>query len=454
MTAIWAEQALLAEGWARDVTLTLENERIGGIQTDSLPQNGAQRVGILLAAPTNLHSHSFQRAMAGLAERRSPNLRDTFWTWRQVMFRFLDQLTPDDIETIAAFAQMQMLQAGYAAVVEFHYLHHAPNGTPYGRLAETSERIVAAARRTGIGLTLLPVLYEYGGCDQRSLGPGQVRFGNGPDRFARLLEEAEAAVANLFPDARLGVAAHSLRAVSPEGLAVCIELVPEAPFHMHLAEQEGEVDEVLAHLGARPAQWLLANAPVDARWCLIHCTQLQRNETLALAGTGAVVGLCPITEASLGDGIFDAVAWVGAGGRWGVGSDSNIRISLVEELRTLEYTQRLRDRGRALLATSERSTGRTLLESSARGGAQAAGRDGGVIASGRLADLVAIDANHVDLAGRQGDAALDGYVFAADDGLVTDVWAAGRHMVIGGTHIDYAGISAAYRATLASLSRV
>lgn len=445
MTMIWAEQALLPQGWARDVSVTLERGQIATVTENTLPEPGATRVGALLPAPANLHSHAFQRAMAGLTEKRGPDPRDSFWTWRQLMFRFLDQLTPDDVQAITAFVQMQMLEAGYAAVAEFHYLHHAPGGVPYERLGEMSERIVAAADQTGIGLTLLPVLYQYGGCDRRPLGPGQIRFGNDPERFARLLDEAGKALSALPGDARLGVAPHSLRAVSPEGLAACIALRPDAPLHMHLAEQIAEVEEVRAHHGARPVEWLLANAQVDARWCLIHCTQMERHETLGLAATGAVAGLCPITESSLGDGIFDGVAWAGAGGNWGIGSDSNIRIALSEELRTLDYSQRLRDHSRAALATARHSTGRVLHESAARGGAQASGRNAGRLQEGMLADLVALDTAHVDLDRRTGDTLLDAYVFAADDRAVSDVWAAGRHMVSEGRHVHHDMITSAYR---------
>lgn len=450
MTAIHAEQALLPQGWARNVLVRVEAGRIASVGSGPAPE-GAVRVGALLPAPANLHSHAFQRAMAGLTEGRGPDAGDSFWTWRQLMFRFLDRLRPEDVQAIAAFVQVEMLEAGYAAVAEFHYLHHAPGGAPYADLAEMSGRIAAAAAETGIGLTLLPVLYRWGGCDRRGLGPGQVRFGNDTDRFARLVEGAEAALAALPPDARLGIAPHSLRAVDPEALAVCARLRPGAPLHMHLAEQPAEVDEVRAALGARPVEWLLANAPVDARWCLIHCTQMQRHETLRLAATGAVAGLCPLTEANLGDGIFDGVAWAGAGGAFGVGSDSNIRIRLAEELRQLETTQRLRDHSRAALAEPGRSTGRVLWEAAARGGAQAAGRAAGAIAPGLWGDLVALDTGAVDLAGLAGDRLLDAAIFADGDRAVAEVWAAGRHVVTGGRHIARDRIEAAYRAAVRRL---
>jgi formimidoylglutamate deiminase len=389
--------------------------------------------------------------MAGLTERRGPDPTDSFWTWRQLMFRFLDQLTPEDVEAIAAFVQMEMLEAGYAAVAEFHYLHHRPGGAPYDRLAEMSERIAAAAAGTGIGLTLLPVLYQYGGLDRRPLGPGQVRFGNDPERFARLVEGAEAALKRLPADTRLGIAPHSLRAVSPEGLAAATALRPEAPLHLHLAEQIAEVTEVEAATGARPVTWLLDHAEVDGRWCLIHCTQMQAGETARLAATGAVAGLCPITESSLGDGIFDGARFLAADGRFGIGSDSNVRIALSEELRTLEYSQRLRDRARAVLAGPDRSMGRPLFAGAAAGGAQALGRDAGAIRPGAWADLVAIDGQALAIAGLDGDSLLDGWIFAGDDRLVRDVWSAGRHVVSDGRHIGRDRVEARYRRCIARL---
>jgi formimidoylglutamate deiminase len=451
MTTLWAGQALTGTGWARDVRVTLDAAgRIAAVE-EGAPRAADHVLDILLPAPANAHSHAFQRAMAGLTERRGPNPRDTFWTWRELMFRFLDRLTPEDVEAIAAFVQMEMLEAGYATNVEFHYLHHRPGGRPYDDLAEMAGRIAAAAARTGIGLTLLPVHYQFGGCDRRPLGPGQIRFGTDRDGFARLHAASAAALKALPEDCRIGVAPHSLRAVAPEAIADLVALAPDGPVHMHLAEQVAEVEEVRAALGARPVEWVLDHVGPDRRFTFIHCTQMEPAETGGLARSGAVAGLCPITESSLGDGIFDGVRWLDAGGRIAVGSDSNIRIALAEELRTLEYSQRLRDRSRAALATPEMSTGRRLFEAAALGGALAAGRETGAIAPGFLADLVALDGSHVDLQGRGGDALLDTWIFAGDDRMVREVWSAGRHRVRAGRHVAREGIVAGYRRAMKAL---
>lgn len=452
MTTFWAAQALTDTGWAEDVRVTVDaSGRIAAVEPGA-PRSADHLVDILVPAPANAHSHAFQRAMAGLTERRGPNPRDTFWTWRELMFRFLDRLTPDHVEAIATFVQMEMLEAGYATNVEFHYLHHRPGGRPYDDLAEMAGRIATAAARTGIGLTLLPVHYQFGGCDRRPLGPGQIRFGTDRDGFARLHAASAAALKGLPEDARIGVAPHSLRAVAPEAIADLVALAPEGPVHMHLAEQVAEVEEVRAALGARPVEWVLDHVGPDARFTFIHCTQMEPAETEGLARSGATAGLCPITESSLGDGIFDGVRWLGAGGRIAIGSDSNIRIALAEELRTLEYSQRLRDRSRAVLATPEMSTGRRLFEAAARGGAVAAGRETGAIRPGLWADLVALDGGHADLAGRRGDTILDTFAFAGDDRMVRDVWSAGRHVVTGGHHVARDGIVAGYRRAMKELA--
>lgn len=451
MKTIWAEQALTSEGWRSAVRISIDKAgTIHSIDFGTKPSE--ERVGILLPAPANIHSHAFQRAMAGMTERRGKNPADNFWAWRKLMYKFLGQLTPDDIEAIAAFVQMEMLEAGYGASVEFHYLHNQADGTPYDNPAELSERIAAAAQVSGIGLTLLPVLYEQGGCDGRALGQGQIRFKNDIESYAALLGRAKQTLTSLPSDCQIGVAPHSLRAVSRESLSSVITLMPNDPVHIHLAEQLGEVEEVIEAYGRRPAEWLFENYDVNERWCLIHSTQMLKHEIMAMARSGAIAGLCPITEANLGDGIFDGVRYLKHGGRFGVGSDSNIRISLSEELRTLEYSQRLKHLGRAVLATETQSAGRVLYEGAASGGGFASGRPSGALQVGKLADMIALDSSHIDLLGKSRDMILDSYIFAGDDRMVTDVWSAGRHLVIGGRHKSRDIILPRYRNVIASLT--
>ncbi|UWP95353.1 formimidoylglutamate deiminase [Aliiroseovarius crassostreae] len=434
MKKIIAKQALTKTGWQTNVEIGLEKGRISYIQAAADGANAT--TSLVLPAPLNLHSHAFQRAMSGQTEARGPNASDSFWSWRRLMYKFLDQLTPNQVQVIAAQVFLEMLEAGYASVAEFHYLHHDRDGKTYANLAEMSERIVTAARDVGIGLTLLPVLYQHGGCDARPLNGGQRRFGNDPDQFQRLHEGAAQAVAAGPADFAIGVAPHSLRAVDAEGMARAIALGGTGPIHMHLAEQVAEVDEVVAHLGARPTEWLLANHDVDARWCLIHATQMTEAETRALARSGAVAGLCPITESNLGDGIFNGTQFLADGGRIGFGSDSNVHIALFDELRTLEYSQRLRDRSRAALATQDRSTGRVLFDAANLGGAQAGGRDCGVLAPGMVADIVGLDLDNEWGANRSGDMALDTLIFGGHgQDCITDIWSAGRHVVKDGRHL-------------------
>ena len=457
MQTIWAKQALLPQGWARDVRLTVATDgRVEDVCSDTVPDG--HRVGVLLPAPVNVHSHAFQRAMAGLTERRGPDMQDSFWTWRRLMFRFLDRLNPDQIQAVTALAQLEMLEAGYATSVEFHYLHHQSDGRPYDNIAEMSERVAAAAATTGIGFCLLPVHYQFGGCDGRALTGGQIRFGNDLERFQSLHEAAKTALNALPADTGHGVAPHSLRAVSAADLRRYGDLFPEGPIHMHLAEQISEVEEVLANWGARPVDWALDNLAPDARWCLVHCTQMTEAETIRLAKTGAVAGLCPITESNLGDGIFDGVRWLEAGGALAVGTDSNIRISLSEELRMLEYSQRLRDHGRAVLVhpgqSTDQSTGRSLFELILKGGARASGRDTGQLAAGKWADMLSLDDSAIHMFGKDGDIILDSWIFAADDRLVRDVWSAGRHMVQNGSHIRRDEIIEDYRAAMTGLKDV
>src|SRR5580658_3609537 len=336
---LWFQSALLPQGWAEGVRIVVSGGTISQLQTSAVPAPGDERHAVAIPGLSNVHSHAFQRGMAGLAEIRGP-ANDNFWTWREVMYRFLDRLTPEDIEAIAAQAYVEMLERGFTRVGEFHYLHHDPSGAPYANIGELAERVAAATRETGIGLTLLPVFYAHSNFGGAPPVPGQRRFLNDVDQFARLLEASRKAIGQL-DDANLGVAPHSLRAVTPNELSRVVSLLPRGPIHIHAAEQTKEVDDCVAWSGARPVEWLLDNAAIDERWCLVHATHLTSSEMERLAQSGAVAGLCPITEANLGDGVFPADAYLARKGVFGIGTDSNIQIDPAAELRALEYAQRL-----------------------------------------------------------------------------------------------------------------
>lgn len=454
--AVHAGAALLPEGWASDVRVTIADGCIRDVAAAVQADPGDLRVRALLPSPGNLHSHSFQRAMAGRGEAARPG-QDSFWTWRALMYRFLEQLTPDDIEAIAAQVFVEMLEAGYAAVGEFHYLHHGPGGAPYDDRAELSGRIVAAAADTGIGLTHLPVLYQHGGARHAPLEGGQRRFGHGPDAFLELLQDCERLLSEQPADHCLGLAFHSLRACDEAAMRLVLDARPSGPVHIHAAEQVREVAEIEGWLGERPVDWLLRRF-LDARWCVIHATHMTDDERIGLARSGAVAGLCPITEANLGDGIFPGPAFLGDGGRFGVGSDSNVRIALGEELRMLEYGQRLTMRARGCFAPEgaadapPASTGEALWSAAAAGAAQALGRPGGKIAPGLVADLMALDLDHPALAALPREALIDGIVFAAGDGTVAELWSAGRHVVRGGRHPERGPVRARFAQVMQRLA--
>ncbi|MEG9884180.1 MAG: formimidoylglutamate deiminase [Hyphomicrobiales bacterium] len=448
---LFAETALLPGGWSDNVRICIDGH---GVIADVASNIARTATDIdlggkcVLPAPANLHSHGFQRAMAGMTERRGPGGNDSFWTWRKVMYQFLDRLNPDQIEAIAALAFMEMAEAGYGSVVEFHYLHHQRQGTRYDAVGELSDRILAAAESVGIGLTLLPVLYQHAGCKGEALKGGQRRFGCSLNEFAALFSHCEKAVdSSADADNRLGLAAHSLRAVGPDGLDFAVGLAESRVIHMHIAEQEAEIAEVMAAHGARPVEWLLDHHDVNDRWCLIHCTHMNDYETQAVAKSGAVAGLCSLTESSLGDGLFRGADFLTSGGRIGMGTDSNIEIGFFNELKTLEYSQRLRDRKRAIFASRDRSTGRVLFDAALKGGAQAASRPCGCIAPGQFADLIAMDTDNHWLDGARGDEVIDRMIFAAvPRHRIRDVWSAGRKIVSNGVHGKRDRIIARYRA--------
>jgi formimidoylglutamate deiminase len=438
------ETALLPPGWKNDVLVTVDRGVIVAVG-EAEPAQAAERVsGVVVPGLPNLHSHAFQRAMAGLTERRSSGA-DSFWTWRETMYRFVEQLGPDEAEAIAALAYVEMLEAGFTAVAEFHYLHHQPDGRPYADPREMSERIVSAAYETGMGLTLLPVLYRQSGFGGRPPLAAQRRFVCDRDGYARLMETR-------VPAGRVGIAPHSLRAVTLDDLAWAAATWPDAPAHIHVAEQRQEVDDCLATHGKRPVDLLMDSVDVGSRWCLVHATHVDGAEIRRLAAAGATVGLCPVTEANLGDGLFDLPALLKLGGGFGVGSDSNVRISAADELRTLEYGLRLTRQTRNVLADEERSTGRRLFDGALAGGARALGQPMGAIAPGNRADFVVLDRDHPSLALTRDDAAIDAWLFAADNGAIKTVYAAGKAVVQNGRHIGRDAIVARYRRAVSTLT--
>lgn len=449
MTVLHAAQALTPTGWQSDVRLSVAEGRFSDIEAGRAPEPGDARVAVLVPGLPNLHSHAFQRGMAGLAERRGPSA-DTFWTWRETMYRFALRMSPDEAEAVAAQAYVEMLESGFTRVGEFHYLHHAPDGRAYTDVAEMAQRIAAAARLTGLRLTLLPVLYRWSNFGGAAPTDGQRRFVSDLDLFARLVDGSRAAIRDL-PGSALGVAPHSLRAVAPEDLSAAVALAAGGPVHIHAAEQVREVEECLAWSGARPVQWLLDEAGLDARWCLIHATHMTPDETARFAASGAVAGLCPVTEASLGDGVFPASGFAAAGGHYGVGTDSNVLIGAADELRQLEYAQRLTRRERNVLASPGASTGRSLFDAALAGGGRALAAEGGGLAIGAPADCVALDGADPALIERRGDALLDGWIFASGSRAVDAVWVAGRQVVAGGRHVAREAVGARYARVLARL---
>jgi formimidoylglutamate deiminase len=440
--------ALTPEGWQPDVTVTVGT---GGMIEAVTEAAGGERVsGIAVPAMPNVHSHAHQRFMLGLAERAGPGA-DSFWTWREAMYGFALRLSPDDLEAVAAQLYVEMLKAGFSVVGEFQYLHHQPDGTPYDEPAEMSLRCLAAAEQAGIAITILPTLYAFGGFGGRPPVEGQRRFINDAERFLKIVSHLSIQEG---PLTRVGISPHSLRAVTPSLLRDVMAALPaEAPIHIHVAEQMKEVDDCLAAFGLRPVEMLLREFDLSGRWTAIHATHMTAAETEALARSGAIGGLCPTTEANLGDGTFPAVDWMRHGGAIAIGSDSHITVSPAEDLRMLEYSQRLRDRTRnALAAGPGQSTGRTLYEAALKGGARSMRHPAGAIAPGYRCDVTVLDAGHPLLAGRSGDAVLDTWIFSGGNALVKDVFVAGRHVVKDRHHIHEETIAENFRAALRRLA--
>ena len=440
MKTYYARDALLPGGWARDVRISVDDGGITAVEANAGADRAERLRGAVLPGMANVHSHAFQRAMAGLTEvRAAPH--DDFWSWRELMYQFMERLTPEQAHAVATQLYIEMLKHGYTAVGEFHYVHHP---------AEMLGRHLAAARETGIAITVLPSLYQWAGFDQKALEPRQRRFASDVrailDTIARLRPEMSA-------DVKAGVAPHSLRAVDPQSLKELVSGIDEhMPIHIHAAEQTREVEECSLALGKRPVEWLLENCAVDGRWCLVHATHVNQSEVVALAASGAVAGLCPTTEANLGDGIFALLNYRGASGRWGIGGDSHVSRDPAEELRLLEYAQRLVGRRRNLnISAASAAVGTTLWLEAAAGGAQALGRDMGALAPGKRADLVVLDGEHPDLASHRGDAIANALVFSGTTNLVRDVMVAGRWVVQERRHALEEKAAQRYARTVAEL---
>ncbi|MFP3515811.1 formimidoylglutamate deiminase [Pseudomonas sp. SIMBA_077] len=437
MSVFFAERALLPTGWANDVRIEVD---AGGCLTHiqaNADAQGAQRLnGTVLPGMPNLHSHAFQRAMAGLAEVAG-NPNDSFWTWRDLMYRLVGKITPEQLGVIARQLYIEMLKAGYTSVAEFHYVHHDLSGQPYANPAELALRISEAARSTGIGLTLLPVLYSHSGFGGQAPNEGQRRFINSTEQYLNVQQQLKPLLAQQ-PAQQLGLCFHSLRAVTPEQMHEVLRASDTVcPVHIHIAEQQKEVDDCLRWSGKRPIQWLYDNVEVDARWCLVHATHATADEVRLMAQSKAVAGLCLTTEANLGDGIFPAVDYLAQGGRMGIGSDSHVSLSVVEELRWLEYGQRLRDQRRNRIYRSDQPMiGRTLYDAALVGGAQAMGQSVAGLAVGQRADWLVLDGNDPYLATAQEDAILNRWLFAGGDRQVRDVVVNGQWVVRDGRHAD------------------
>ncbi|QTD45725.1 formimidoylglutamate deiminase [Ottowia testudinis] len=453
MTCLFAPHALLPTGWAQGVLLQWNaSGHFTQVHTGATcPPGAARAAGPVVPALPNLHSHAFQRAFAGLTEYRAGGVdvvADSFWSWRDLMYRFAGRITPEALEAIATWAYIEMLEAGYTHVCEFQYVHHQPDGTPYVDDAAMCHAILRAARSAGIGLTLLPVLYQSSGFGAQPPTQGQGRFIRSTDSMLLLLEQLNKEIPRLGgdltlnqgPATRLGLAPHSLRAVPPDALREAVAgmhaIDPRAPIHIHIAEQTKEVDDCLAWSGQRPVDWLLDHAPVDARWCLVHATHMSDAEYQRAAATGAVAGLCPSTEANLGDGVFDLPRWRQHGGAWGIGSDSHVCINAAEEVMLLEYTQRLTRRARNVGATdAQPDTATALWLQAVAGGAQASGVAIGGLAAGQRADFLVLDAQHIALQGLPAEQALAAHVFASGRGsALAQTWVAGTCVVLEGRY--------------------
>ncbi|MFP5392095.1 MAG: formimidoylglutamate deiminase [Gammaproteobacteria bacterium] len=439
MQRLHARHALLPDGWAEEVALRWDDAgNLVEVLAGAPPDASAPTARYVIPGMVNLHSHTFQRALAGLAEVAGEG-PDSFWTWRDLMYRFAGAITPAHLHAIAAQAFAEGLRHGYTSVCEFHYLQPAT----------TAQDIIDAARLTGVGITMLPVLYSFAGFGAQPLQPAQARFRTGVDEVLALVARLDA---QRDGQVQVGAAPHSLRAASLDQIRTMARALPGRPLHIHVAEQQGEVEQCLAATGARPVRYLLDNVALDAHWCLVHATHLDEGEVAALAASAAVAGLCPTTEANLGDGLFSLEAFIAANGRFGIGSDSHVSHSPVEELRWLEYGQRLlHQRRNCAVGRGERRVSDFLWRQALMGGAAACGRPVGALRAGARADLLVLDDLHPNLADAAPSDVLNRLIFSGNDNLIRDVMAGGRWVVRDHKHVAQEEIAQRYRRTLAQL---
>lgn len=435
MPAYFASRVLLPTGWAHNVRLEVDAHGQLAQVTTNADSDGCLRLhGDVVPGMPNLHSHAFQRAMAGLAEVAG-NPQDSFWTWRDLMYRLVQRLTPEQVAVIARQLYIEMLKGGYTQVAEFHYLHHTPEGKTYADRGEMTGRLSEAAFQAGIGMTLLPVLYSYAGFGAQPAQAGQRRFIQSAESY---LEQQQVIARQLSgqPLQNQGLCFHSLRAVELGQMQQILAASDQTlPVHIHIAEQQKEVNDCLTWSGQRPVAWLYEHLPVDSRWCLVHATHLDREELEQLARSKAVAGLCPTTEANLGDGIFPGDSYLHHQGRWGIGSDSHVSLNVVEELRWFEYGQRLRDQRRNRLTTPEQpAVADVLYQQALRGGAQACGTAIGKLAVGYRADWLVLDGDDPYLASAPDASILNRWLFAGGKEQIRDVFVAGRQVIEQGRH--------------------
>lgn len=433
---LFAKKILLADGWADEQTLTIEEGVITDI-TSGIVEGAEYAQGVVIPGMVNCHSHAFQRAFAGFSEQGSEG-KDSFWTWRNIMYKFLEQLSAEDAQVIATQLYIEMQKMGYTRVAEFHYLHHDVDGKNYPSLSTMAQAIFAAAKQTGVGLTLLPVLYRFSGFGAQQPNSGQKRFINSVEQFNSLVSECFD-LASRHANSNVGIAPHSLRAVDKSSLLSAVTHVraldPQAPVHIHIAEQQKEVNDCVEHYGQRPVQWLLNNADLDKHWCLIHATHIDEQERKGIVASQAIAGICPTTEANLGDGIFPSDEFLVEGGTFAIGSDSHISVNPIEELRWLEYAQRLSKQQRALLATSEQqSVGLNLWQKAALGGAQSTNSNTGELAIGKQADFLVLNDSQLRLFAHDDEHLLDSVIFASQQNPVKDVMVNGQWTIRDGMH--------------------